>query len=208
MAPKPSGWQIFFEIRKFSPVGRPTGRFPRFRGAQRAGRGAGHPAQRAVSGASGASGAGGREEISGFGPRGGCTGFARSRLRPDPAKAAPSSNISSKGSNGRGGSNGGSNGTPKKSDPAHLAASRVSLGRGYLDALGKWPRAAEGVRFFHVVQKIWLDAPRAPAGRTRGSEPAAGLRETRDCGPRTKAPRPAKGESGLPGKGIFALCAV
>jgi len=37
---------------------------------------------------------------------------------------------------------------PKKSDPAYLAVSRVSLGRGYLDALGKWPSTRLGGELF------------------------------------------------------------
>ena len=54
-------------------------------------------------------------------------------------------------------------GSPKKSDPAHLAASRVSLGRGYLDALSKWARAGEGVRFFRESEKIGAGALAGPS---------------------------------------------
>jgi hypothetical protein len=35
--------------------------------------------------------------------------------------------------------------TPKKSDPAHREASRVSLGRGYLNVLVRWAETLRGV---------------------------------------------------------------
>jgi hypothetical protein len=37
---------------------------------------------------------------------------------------------------------------PQISDPAYLAVSRVSLGRGYLDALGRWPSTRLGGELF------------------------------------------------------------
>ena len=69
---------------------------------------------------------------------------------------------------------------PKKSDPAYLAVSRVSLGRGYLVIWVRWTESPSGVRVF----KIFL------AGPTPGRSP-------KGWSLRTAAPK----AKGLPGKG-------
>jgi hypothetical protein len=70
-------------------------------------------------------------------------------------------------------------GAPKKSDPAYLAVSRVSLGRGYLVVRVRWTESPSGVRVF----KIFLAGPRSG-------------RSPKDSSPRTVAPRAKR----LPGK--------
>ena len=41
---------------------------------------------------------------------------------------------------------------PKKSDPAYLAVSRVSLGRGYLVVRVRWTESPSGVRVFNFFR--------------------------------------------------------
>ncbi len=58
---------------------------------------------------------------------------------------------------------------PKKSDPAYLAVSRVSLGRGYLDALGKWPSTRLGGELF--VKNFGLNPPRGMSANAMPVQP-------------------------------------
>ena len=122
-------------------------------------------------------------------------------------------------------------GCPKKSDPAHLAASRVSLGRGYLNVLLSAHRANLVSNF---LEKIQPDRKKSPArevnprrfqaseegigispaelksqveaeGRIRGAR--GGLGGARDKHlPKKKHPDSPCDGPGFPGKGILFLC--
>jgi hypothetical protein len=90
-------------------------------------------------------------------------------------------------------------GSPKKSDPAHLAASRVSLGRGYLDALIKWPLGYLGVELLEK-NSTW---PKFEPNLGRRLEPAGSCTLIGPGGEELKPRRPGAPGGSLSSGGRF-----